>query len=142
MISGIFCLLFLSSLPNTSANPLHIAASRGYKSVVNLLIEQGADVNAKDKYGQMPLHFAANRASMDLAQLLIDNGADVNAKNMQGHTPLYSAATQYVSRDVIKFLIDKGADVHTGTKTGRTPPHKAAFGKNIKDDSTVDRARR
>ena len=45
------------------------------------LIDEGADVNAKDEDGNTPLHFAVYSGNLDGVLLLTDNGADVNAKN-------------------------------------------------------------
>ncbi len=46
--------------------PLHWAASRGHKEIVELLIAKGANVNAKNKYGTTPLDMANDRETADL----------------------------------------------------------------------------
>jgi ankyrin repeat protein len=53
--------------------PLHKAISRGDIEIVKLLLNYGADVNAKSKYGVTALHFARN--SNAIAQLLVEHGA-------------------------------------------------------------------
>jgi hypothetical protein len=68
--------------------PLHEAASWGHKEVAELLIDNGADVNVKNGFGQTPLHKAARWGRKEVAELLIAKSADVNAKDMVGKTPL------------------------------------------------------
>ena len=54
--------------------PLHYAA-RGHKNVAELLLDNGADVNAKDKHGNTPLHKATLRGNKDIVELLRKHGA-------------------------------------------------------------------
>jgi cytohesin len=68
--------------------PLHYAADEGHTEVVELLIANGADVNAKDEEGWTPFHLAAYWGGKDIVELLIAAGADVNAKNNWIGTPL------------------------------------------------------
>ena len=72
--------------------PLHMAAFRGHKDIVELLIAKGANVNAKEKNSATALHFAAQEGHKDIVELLIAKGADVNAKTIKGQTPLHFAA--------------------------------------------------
>ena len=68
--------------------PLHIAAEEGHKEIAELLIAEGADVNAKSEADATPLHYAASWGGKEIVELLIAAGADVNAKNDNGNTPL------------------------------------------------------
>ena len=71
------------------ATPLHIAAGKGNVSVARLLIQNGAEVNAKLPYhGFTSLHLAAQNGHEKVAGLLIAKGADINAKSMYGETPI------------------------------------------------------
>lgn len=70
------------------------ATLSGHYEVVKLLIEHGADVNArKGTYNtvEIPLMYAVQYERFDIAKLLIDNGADVNTKDNDGKTPLMIA---------------------------------------------------
>ena len=78
--------------PMNEATDLHTAAQEGDVKLVEELIAKGADVNAKDKYGETPLHSALKKAQSEMVQLLIAKGADVNAKDKYGATPLFEAA--------------------------------------------------
>jgi len=70
--------------------PLHWAAGNEGRQVAELLIANGADVNAQSEMGT-PLHFAAAFGHKEIAELLIAKGAGVNAKSDDGdwaETPL------------------------------------------------------
>ncbi len=54
--------------------PLHITAAQGRKDVAELLLANGADVNAKDNAGATPLHYAVANGRSDVAQLLSEHG--------------------------------------------------------------------
>ncbi len=68
--------------------PLHRAAFWGYTEVVELLINNEVDVNAKDKYGCTPLHDAAEYSHLEIAEMLINRAPDMNAMDNNGDTPL------------------------------------------------------
>jgi len=55
--------------------------------VARLLIEKGADVNARDNNGSTPLIAAAFKGRSGIAQLLIDKGADVKAADPTASRP-------------------------------------------------------
>lgn len=100
--------------------PLHWAVTNGSKSILELLLENGADVNAKNNKDSTPLHYAANNYLASLATLLIKHGADVNAKTNCGNTPLHFAAASS-NTVVAKVLLNNDADVNCKNNDGRTP---------------------
>src|SRR2546429_27864 len=67
---------------------LHGATKRGLGGVVRLLLEKGADVNAKTNYGETALHWASENGHEAMARLLLQKGADVNAETNDGGTAL------------------------------------------------------
>ena len=86
------------------------AAIRGYYNMIKLLIERGADVNAKSKDGNTALITATSYGRIENVKLLIDKGADINAKSKNGGTALIWAA-KMGRTEIIKLLLEKGADV-------------------------------
>ena len=68
--------------------PLHRAAFWGYTEIVELLINNEVDVNAKDDYGCTPLHDAAEYSHLEIAEMLINRNPEMNALDNNGDTPL------------------------------------------------------
>ena len=105
---------------NAGGTPLHTVAINGHKEIVELLIAEGADVNAKGVVGATPLHSAAVNGHKEIAELLIDNGADVNAKT--GAADALGHAVDTTPLDLaIKYKRTETADLlrKHGGKTGQ-----------------------
>lgn len=91
--------------------PLMIAAEGQNPEIVNMLINAGADVNARYKYGETPLMFALGWGkNQDVIKALIDGGADVNAENKKGKTPLMIATECNIDEKIINILTEAGAE--------------------------------
>lgn len=66
--------------------PLHHAVESDSAEEVIELLEKGADVNAKNKYGSTPLHLAARSGFIGVARVLLQYGADDSIKNKYSFT--------------------------------------------------------
>ncbi|HEU4403410.1 MAG TPA: ankyrin repeat domain-containing protein, partial [Candidatus Polarisedimenticolia bacterium] len=92
---------------------LHLASFFGHLEVVDLLLEHGADVNARSRSERFarsntPLHAAAANGRTEVAGRLLAKGADVNAVDGSGFTPLDLAGAGRNDLLII-LLLDHGA---------------------------------
>lgn len=82
------------------------------------LLEQGADLNAKDtEHGETPLIVAVKSGSVDIVRLLLEAGAKVDARDDWGRTELFYAP---VSSETFAVLLRGGADVHVRDEEANT----------------------
>ncbi|KAL1123279.1 hypothetical protein AAG570_002365 [Ranatra chinensis] len=74
------------SKSNMGWTPLHLATYFGHKEVVELLLDNQADINAVNDAGDTPLHKASFINREDLVLLMLERNADVNIRNGEGKT--------------------------------------------------------
>ena len=101
--------------------PLQYAAKKGFCEIARILIEKGANIEAKRSVTQRtPLHLAANKGIFPMVQLLVRKGANIEAKDDMENTPLLLAARRNFL-DIVKFLIENGANINAKNKVEQTP---------------------
>ncbi len=71
--------------------PLHSACAISSYDIAEILIKQGAQVNARQLNDVTPLHSTAHNGQLKLTELLINSGADITAQTTAGKTPLQMA---------------------------------------------------
>lgn len=110
---------------------LEFAASHGRIGIIKVLLETGADVNAKSRWrGFTPLMTAASSGQAEAVQFLINFGAELEAKDLLGRTCLFNAIESR-HKKTVQVLIDSGANVNMSDDWGITPLMCAAVGKSI-----------
>lgn len=72
--------------------PVHAAASVGDVGTMRLLLDRGADANARQQNGFTPIHAAAGNGDLAMAKLLVERGADRHARTDDGKTAADIAA--------------------------------------------------
>ncbi|CAB4281433.1 unnamed protein product [Prunus armeniaca] len=134
----------------------HVAASKGYEDITRFLIDQGADVELSDKFGNTPLleaiknghdqvasnvgasltiddagDFLCNtvsRRNLDMLKRLLADDINPNVKN---YDKRHLAASEGLY-SMAKFLLEAGASVLSKDRWGRTPLDEARIGGNKK----------
>ena len=113
--------------------------------MVKLLVEKGADINAKTKEGvetgafmrdvktkgETPLHRAAAYADLKTIKFLLENGADKEAKDGHGNSPL-SWASEHLRPGAILIALAHGEHrVSEGHRTKNTSDHGQGWGNSM-----------
>lgn len=97
------------------------AASHGHKPTVQLVLDHGADIEAKADWGnENALCAAALKGRLDVLELLLDRGANIEAKAGLGRTAL-SAAASRGHLSLVECLLKRGADIEATDHHGATP---------------------
>jgi ankyrin repeat protein len=108
--------MLLSRGGNTNINdtdyldrtPLNRASQNVNSKVVELLINNGAFVNHRNKFGDTPLYLCAWWGRLENAKILIEAGAELNEKTKTGITPL-EVASRNGNTEMVQLLLSKGA---------------------------------
>ena len=104
---------------------LFVASHFRLNHVVELLLNNGADLEAKNHKGLTPFTYAAEQGHEAIVRLLLDKGADIEAKSDNGRTPLIYAVMRK-HEVIVRLLFDRGADVEAKDYNGRTSLSHAA----------------
>ena len=99
--------------------PLFLAVSLGSEIMTRLLMEEGADLESKDRNARTPLSWAAEKGQEALVRLLLEKGADPTSKDKSGRTAL-SWAAEMGHEALVSLLLEKGADPKSKGKSGQT----------------------
>jgi uncharacterized protein len=84
--------------------PLHAATAGKHYAIVELLLANGADVNARQQNDWVPLHSAAQHGDVKLIQMLMNAGADTTPKTSDDKTAL-DLAIESKSAEAINLLL-------------------------------------
>jgi ankyrin repeat protein len=110
-----------AKMPGSNLTALHFACGSGSFECVGLLIENGADMTARDHDGNTPLWYTVktdgrglgmrNQSVVDTVQTLVTYGANIREINSRGQTLLHQAAGVrggHINMRIVKYLVDGG----------------------------------
>ena len=99
---------------------LMYSSYHGQESIVNLLIERGANINASEYVdGRTALMDSSINGQSEMVELLLNRGADINAKSNTGWTALMWAVERK-HNEVVALLVDRGAYLDSRNDDGKT----------------------
>ncbi|XP_034942443.1 putative ankyrin repeat protein RF_0381 [Chelonus insularis] len=131
-IMRVFTKFNLKNLTQAGRDSIHLhydgAAENGNN--VDLLISEGADVNATNRQGQIPLHYVAENNNLNILDSLLENKAKLDERDEDGETPLHYVVLNG-KVDVVDILLKRGADYKLENKNGLMPFHLAAKQVNL-----------
>ncbi len=121
------------------------AARKGDAAAVKSLIEKGADVNAKFRYGATALSYACDKGHTEVVNVLLENGAEVNVKDTFYQATPISWAMQKGHLEIIAALLDKGAEgadqvLLSGARRGNKEMVSVALAKGAPKPETLTAA--
>ncbi|KAH0438556.1 nacht and ankyrin domain protein [Colletotrichum camelliae] len=113
-----------SNIPVMYGNALQAACHRGHEDTAWLLINRGADVNARGGCYGSALAAASYGGKTSIVQLLLESGASANSPGGIHGNALLSACRRG-REDIVRILIDNGAneDLDTGLSTAIREGH-------------------
>jgi len=104
---------------------LHKTCIFGHLDLIQGLVEKGADINAKDKYGWDALYFASYHNQIPVAKYLLDHGADPCTRG-ERFTALGAAACEG-SQEMCELLLSYGADLMAKMRGYGAVANRTAF---------------
>ena len=127
-----------SKRSDNAYTPLHSAVYEGNQEMIQLLLKNKADIDAKNLIGDTPLHMAVASGEVTIVKLLLDAGANLNVtNNIDGASPLHHIAEGLVDcydanskrtkikiqnkTEIAKLLVAAGAKKDAKNCTKYTP---------------------
>ncbi|KAF7625823.1 NACHT and ankyrin domain protein [Aspergillus flavus] len=113
--------------------PLHCAAHRGHEEMVELLLDNKANINATCRDGSTAIHLAAEQGQRRIMRLLLMRRANSRTANRQGLTALQMAVGTAYDESTVPLLIKSRSDMDAqNATTGNSMLHVAVEQRRIR----------
>ena len=130
MLFGIAYCVRNVSMPNWAKNWMCLLLTEGMKiaaelkqvTIMQLLLDLGANVDVQNTWGETELMKATCDGHNAIVQLLLDKGAEIDKQDKDGNTALTKAASKGHDA-IVQLLLDKGANIHVKNKKGKHASH-------------------
>ncbi|XP_046562348.1 inversin-like [Haliotis rubra] len=110
----------INSSGREGRTPVMIAAEKGHKEVVELLVRHGANLLLSDKHGDNTLHRTCNGGHFDVVKyVLCLNSVDINSTGWKKRTPVMIAA-DYGHKEVVELMVKNEANFSLRDEDGKS----------------------
>ncbi|KAK7063128.1 hypothetical protein SK128_019325 [Halocaridina rubra] len=116
---------------------IHFCANVGNQTAIDVLLNNGYDINETDNDGRIALHHAICSGHEALVLHLLANGSSSNRADKNGATPLHYAVRWGGSDALLRRLVKMQGNVGAVDRLGRTPLHYAASKSSIMSDMYI-----
>ena len=111
--------------------PLHYACQEGHLQIIEYLISKGADVYAKDQFGNYVIYYSYLKGYFSIIKYLIEKRHIENeVKNYYSQTPLHCAC-YFGDLQIVEYLISKGADLYAKDNDENIVIHYSSIGGHL-----------
>jgi ankyrin repeat protein len=121
-----------------NSTPLMKACENGSQEIVEILLENKADLKAVDSNGLSALMTACVYGKLDIVKLLLNHQVDINLKDKNGHTA-FTLSCENSQLEIAELLASKGADLNTRDHMNWTALSKACLNNHKQVAETLIR---
>ena len=113
------------------SSPIVIACDVGNSNIVEMLLENGANINDTDEHGLKPLMKASIYNNTNVIELLLSKGVDIHYQNMNGATAILYASL-HSQKKAIQMLIANGASIYDTFGEAGNNVYNTTFNQELK----------
>ncbi|XP_067660339.1 ankyrin repeat domain-containing protein 50-like [Haliotis asinina] len=122
---------YIDDIAQCKRTPMMLAAENGHEEVVELLLNEGANMSLVDDGRNNILHLACERGHLEVVKYIVSqNKVDINSRGWKKRTPVMEAAKNG-HKKVVEFLVEHGGDLSLVGYSGVNILHLACRGGHL-----------